>query len=136
MDWSESPTTVEIGRARHRVGAAVSQCLRCVGADQFTHQLVLGVVGIVHEVWRNLAVVVRVQRLLEQEDRCSQSGRQRSGELAARQTLRVDSVNLQMVFSYGLSLATRAYASALTSSFFQRGIRLPTALAVSFLVSG
>ena len=51
----------QLGRGHSvRVGAAVSRGLR-VGTDQFTHQLVLGVVGVlvlVHEDVAELATVV------------------------------------------------------------------------------
>ena len=81
-----------------RVGAAVSRCLR-VGADQFTHQLVLGVVGVlvlVHEDVAELAaVVVRdFGELLEQEDGAANQVVKVEG-VGGAQTLRVNGVNLR-----------------------------------------
>ena len=81
-----------------RVGAAVSRCLR-VGADQFTHQLVLGVVGVlvlVHEdVTELAAVVVRdFRELLEQKDGAANQVVKVEG-VGGAQTLRVDGVNLR-----------------------------------------
>ena len=81
-----------------RVGAAVSRCLR-VGADQFTHQLVLGVVGVlvlVHEDVAELAaVVVRdFGELLEQEDGAANQVVKVEG-VGGAQTLRVDGVDLR-----------------------------------------
>ena len=86
------------GRHGIRVGAAVSRCLH-VGADQFTHQLVLGVVGVlvlVHEDVAELAaVVVRdFGELLEQKDGAANQVVKVEG-VGGAQTLRVDGVNLR-----------------------------------------
>ena len=88
-----------------RVGAAVSRCLR-VGADQFTHQLVLGVVGVlvlVHEDVAELAaVVVRdFGELLQQEDGAANQVVKVEG-VGGAQTLRVDGVNLRDGFLVGV----------------------------------
>ena len=89
----------QLGRGHGvRVGAAVSRCLR-VGAYQFTHQLVLGVVGVlvlVHEDVAELAaVVVRdFGELLEQEDGAANQVVKVEG-VGGAQTLRVDGVNLR-----------------------------------------
>ncbi|CNJ21991.1 Uncharacterised protein [Mycobacterium tuberculosis] len=82
---------------RVRVGAAVSRRLR-VSTDQFTHQLVLGVVGVlilVHEDVAELAaVVVRdFGELLQQEDGAVNQVVKVEG-VGGAQTLRVDGVNL------------------------------------------
>ena len=81
-----------------RVGAAVSRRLH-VGADQFAHQLVLGVVGVlvlVHEDVAELAaVVVRdFGELLQQEDGAANQVVKVEG-VGGAQTLRVDGVNLR-----------------------------------------
>ena len=81
-----------------RVRAAVSRCLR-VGANQFTHQLVLGVVGVlvlVHEDVAELAaVVVRdFGELLQQEDGAANQVVKVEG-VGGAQTLRVDGVDLR-----------------------------------------
>ena len=89
----------QLGRGHGvRVGAAVSRCLR-VGADQFTHQLVLGVVGVlvlVHEDVAELAaVVVRdFGELLEQKDGAANQVVKVEG-VGGAQTLRVDGVDLR-----------------------------------------
>ena len=89
----------QLGRGHGvRVGATVSRCLR-VGADQFTHQLVLGVVGVlvlVHEDVAELAaVVVRdFGELLEQEDGAANQVVKVEG-VGGAQTLRVDGVDLR-----------------------------------------
>ena len=81
-----------------RVGAAVSRCLR-VGADQFTHQLVLGVVGVLVLVHKDVAelaaVVVRdFRELLEQKDGAANQVVKVEG-VGGAQTLRVDGVDLR-----------------------------------------
>ena len=89
----------QLGRGHSvRVGAAVSRGLR-VGTDQFTHQLVLGVVGVlvlVHEDVAELAaVVVRdFGELLEQKDGAANQVVKVEG-VSGAQTLRVDGVNLR-----------------------------------------
>ena len=89
----------QLGRGHGvRVGAAASRCLR-VGADQFTHELVLGVVGVlvlVHEDVAELAaVVVRdFGELLQQEDGAANQIVKVEG-VGGAQTLRVDGVNLR-----------------------------------------
>ena len=81
-----------------RVGAAVRRCLR-VGADQFTHQLVLSVVGVlvfVHEDVAELAAVVVCDfgELLQQEDGAANQVVKVEG-VGGAQTLCVDGVNLR-----------------------------------------
>ena len=89
----------QLGRGHSvRVGAAVSRGLR-VGTDQFTHQLVLGVVGVlvlVHEDVAELAaVVVRdFGELLEQKDGAANQVVKVEG-VSGAQTLRVDGVDLR-----------------------------------------
>ena len=89
----------QLGRGHGvRVGAAVSRRLR-VGADQFTHELVLGVVGVlvlVHEDVAELAaVVVRdFGELLQQEDGTANQVVKVEG-VGGAQTLRVDGVDLR-----------------------------------------
>ena len=89
----------QFGRGhRVRVGAAVSRRLH-VGADQFTHQLVLGVVRVlvlVHEDVAELAAVVvgDFGELLQQEDGAANQVVKVEG-VGGAQTLRVDGVNLR-----------------------------------------
>ena len=89
----------QLGRGHGvRVGAAVSRRLR-VGAYQFTHQLVLGVVGVlvlVHEDVAELAAIVirDFGELLEQEDSAANQIVKVEG-VGGAQTLRVDGVNLR-----------------------------------------
>ena len=89
----------QLGRGHGvRVGAAVSRRLR-VGANQFTHQLVLGVVGVlilVHEDVAELAAVVvgDFGELLQQEDGAANQVVKVEG-VGGAQTLRVDGVNLR-----------------------------------------
>ena len=89
----------QFGRGhRVRVGAAISRRLH-VGADQFTHQLVLGVVRVlvlVHEDVAELAAVVvgDFGELLQQEDGAANQVVKVEG-VGGAQTLRVDGVNLR-----------------------------------------
>ena len=89
----------QLGRGHGvRVGAAVSRCLR-MGANQFTHQLVLGMVGVLVLIYEDVAelaaIVVRdFGELLEQKDGAANQVVKVEG-IGGTQTLRVDGINLR-----------------------------------------